>query len=732
MFLDAGVNEWSNRATRSLAAIAFASCALVSTAGAQVPGELRGRVTDASTGRGVEGARIEVAERSDVLRSDDDGTYVIRGLEPQRYVVTVRALGYESARRETDVENGRTAVLDFSIPRLAVPLAPSVSTAQRSANNAATTTFDRAAIEQSGRRDVGELLTGVPGVVVTRSGGAGQPEQASIRGSSAADVLVLVDGVVANSPLNGVADLSRVSLANAQRVTVLEGAQSARYGSRALAGVIVIDTRRPERDAALDVRAGSWGERDIAASLGDAIGSTERASGLVSLDGRTTQGDFSYDVPVVRGGGTTRRDNADASSTSLLAVAALDAGTTSLRLRGDLRSADRGVPGSIVQPSLTGREDEHHAGVAAELQTAPSTVAFDASASAARDHSHFSDPTPPFGSPYDDLLAATEVRAASSVSARVAFADAVAGADGRWMQVDATSLASSAPRSQRIVGAYTQLRAHRDLGDAQLTATLRDRVDNDDLLATTVTSPSASIELARGNASVSASIANGFSPPSLADQFFHEGVLVRANPSLAPERTRGEIEARAAFRDAVVGPLRFGADAAVFRADVHGMILWSPDFRFIWSPVNVDLRRSGWELASLGAVPALGIELHGSVDRADVTYTGAAQTGQVIYRPRTTAQVGGTIVRRFARIDVDARYVGTRRTVAGSDLNALTPYWLTDARLAVPLIRSAWRVDATLGVDNVFDRPAAMLVDFPFGGRRWSLSLRTERATAGQ
>ena len=271
------------------------------------------------------------------------------------------------------------------------------------------------------------------------------------------------------------------------------------------------------------------------------------------------------------------------------------------------------------------------------------------------------------------------------------------------------------------------LRAARDVAGVGLTATLSDRVDYDDLVAATITSPRASVELARGVASLTASVGNGYSPPSLGDQFFHEGVLVKANPSLAPERTRGETELRAALRDVTLGVATLAGDAAVYRADVHGMILWSPDFRFIWSPANVDVRRSGWELTSRATVPALGVELRGSVDRTDVAYTGAAQTGQVIYRPRTTGQAGGSIERRFARVDAEARYVGMRRTVAGSDLNALAPYWLADARLSVPLIRSVWRVDAALGVDNVFNRPAAMLVDFPFGGRRWTLTLRTKR-----
>ena len=115
------------------------------------------------------------------------------------------------------------------------------------------------------------------------------------------------------------------------------------------------------------------------------------------------------------------------------------------------------------------------------------------------------------------------------------------------------------------------------------------------------------------------------------------------------------------------------------------------------------------------------------MDHSAVTYTGAGQTGQVIYRPRTTARVSESIARRFARVDVETRYVGSRRTVAGTDLNDLEPYWLTDVRLAVPVVRAAWRLEGALGVENVFDRPASMLVDYPFGGRRWTVGFRTSR-----
>jgi outer membrane cobalamin receptor len=741
MFLQASVRRFLRRPTRSFGVAAFSLKFLVAAhrTAAQVPGELRGRITDATTGRAIAGARIEIADRVEPARSDADGAFVVRGLEPKTYGVAVRAVGYAAFKRDVSIQNGRTALLDAVLDPVPIPLAAVVSSAPRPASERETAAFDRAAIESSGKRDVGELLTTVPGVVVTRSGGPGQPTQVSIRGSSAAEVLVVVDGVVANSPLTGVADLSQLSLATIERVTVWEGAQSARYGGRALAGVVVVDTRRAEREGSLSLDAGSWGARAVSGSIGDATESASRLSGMISAEHRTTRGDFSYDVPAVRGGGTALRANSDATSTSVLGVAGIDGSGGSVRLRGDWRSTDRGLAGSIVQPSLTGRDDEHHASAALELSSTRGVFVFDGSASLARDRTHFSDPRPPFGSSYDDVLDATEARAASLATASGSLgaatpASLTLGGDARELDVTATSLASNAPRSQRIVGAYTSVRLSRELGVVGVATTFAGRVDHDDLIATTVSSPRASVELSRGAASLSASIGNGYSPPSLADQFFHEGVLVKANPSLAPERTRGETELRAAVRDVTFGVATLSGDASVYRADVDGMILWSPDFRFIWSPLNVDVRRSGWQLGARFGVPAAwggGFNAGANVDRSDVTYTGAGQNGQVIYRPRTTARISESIARRYARVDVETRYVGSRRTVAGTDLNGLDPYWLTDVRLAVPVVRAAWRLEGTVGVENVFDRPASMLVDYPFGGRRWTVGFRTSRRAGG-
>ena len=695
-----------------------------------MPAEVRGRVTDAQSGLGVGGARIEVVGQATIAIADVGGAFVLRGLEPGTFGVRVHAVGHLPRDTVVSVANGRSSTLDVVIQPVVSRLGAVVVQSTRDSTSAMT--FDRKAIEQSGRRDLGELLQSVSSVVITRYGGPGSPSHVSIRGSAASEVLVLVNGAPINSAITGDADVSSIGLERAERVQVLTGAQSARYGGRALAGVILVETRRAERELSGTASAGAWGERNASVAIGQTGESRDvRAAASITADYRDVRGDFSYDIPDVRGGGSTRRTNADAKSTGVLATASIDGvngkpGT--LQVRGEWQRRARGLPGSIVQPSVTGRESDSRFSGGLDGRWELSQLTLTANADATREHAVFADPAPPFGSVYDDSINANSLMAASALSAGSASRSIAIGGETRTLGVASSSLAPGAPTRQHQSGLWSTTHVSSSaVHDVDLTADLSVRADWDSFIDGAVVSPRGVLTAARGYGLVSASFGAGYTPPSLADQFFHEGVFVRANPSLRPERVRRELEVRAIVRDVSLGGLEGGAEAAAYRANIDGMILWQPNFQFIWSPSNFDVRRSGWELSAHVAARSLGADLRGSMTRSDVSYVGPVLSGQVAYRPRSTANVAGGVSRWNTRLEIATRYVGSRRTVPASGLNLLDAYSLTDVALSRAFTSGSWRLDARIGADNVFARAASMLVDYPFPGRAWTVGLRARR-----
>lgn len=88
-----------------------------------------------------------------------------------------------------------------------------------------------------------DLLRGAPGFSVSQSGGIGSVTEVRFRGAEANHLLVMVDGVAINDPaLGSSVDFANLDLIGVTRVEILPGAQSALWGSDALAGVMNFGT----------------------------------------------------------------------------------------------------------------------------------------------------------------------------------------------------------------------------------------------------------------------------------------------------------------------------------------------------------------------------------------------------------------------------------------------------------------------------------------------------------
>ncbi|HET6763160.1 MAG TPA: TonB-dependent receptor plug domain-containing protein, partial [Longimicrobiaceae bacterium] len=374
-------------------AMVAAACAMPARLAAQYPGEMVGRVTEMPSGASVQSATVELPAAGRSAATDGTGAFRIRGLDPGIYRVLVRRTGYAPMEATVEVRNGQAAQLSIALHPLAVALAAvRVSAA---AGDAGGVTMGHAEIEASGARSVGDAVARAPGVLVRQAGGGGA-QTVSIRGSAPDAVLVLVDGVAINDPVTGEADLSGVPARTVESVTVLPGAQSARYGPRAAAGVILIHTRAPDRRRSVDLSAGRFGERAGGAEWGSG-GAVAWSAGFA---GRAWDGGFVHPrdpndpTPV-------RRANADLREWSGFASAATALAGGDLRLRGGWERLDRGVPGLGYAPSVEAREAMRRGRAALSWRRTGEAGGASAELSGVTQRARFRDPAPPFGLAYD-------------------------------------------------------------------------------------------------------------------------------------------------------------------------------------------------------------------------------------------------------------------------------------------------------------------------------------------
>lgn len=156
-----------------------------------------------------------------------------------------------------------------------------VVTASRSAETvdqtlSAVTVIDRQTIEQSGARDLVELLSGSAGIDATANGGRGSQKSLFLRGTNSGHVLLLVDGIRLGSVSLGLTTWSLIPLADIDRIEVVRGPKSSLYGSDAIGGVIQIFTRQGSKRPSASARVGYGTDntREVAAQFSNGTDSS--------------------------------------------------------------------------------------------------------------------------------------------------------------------------------------------------------------------------------------------------------------------------------------------------------------------------------------------------------------------------------------------------------------------------------------------------------------------------
>ena len=213
-------------------------------------------------------------------------------------------------------------------------------------SDASTTIIDANGIRASGATTVAEVLRATPGLMTIASGGPGQTTSVQIRGLRSEDVLVLIDGIEANdaASIGRAYDFASLDVENIERIEILRGPQSVRYGSGAIGGVINVITKRGTGSPAGEilVEGGSFDTMRAGASVRGAKGAFDWSLGASALQ---THGFSAAD----EADGNSEKDGAERVGLSaragfkLSSTARIEAVARRQSLRADLDR--RGGPG---------------------------------------------------------------------------------------------------------------------------------------------------------------------------------------------------------------------------------------------------------------------------------------------------------------------------------------------------------------------------------------------------
>lgn len=231
---------------------------------AQATGSIRGRIVAAGGQVPVGDVQVRIQGSPLGAVSAADGSYRIAAVPAGPVTVIAQRLGYQRAARQVRVNEGETAVVEFSLEPLAqsledIVVTPTGEMRRREVGNAISA-VDAADVTPATVKNMSEMLSArAPGVVVLQSSGTtGMGSRIRVRGSNSVSLsnepIVFVDGVRVSNDASAMSfetggdaptrlnDLNPDEIAG---VEIVKGPAAATlYGTDAANGVIWITTKR--------------------------------------------------------------------------------------------------------------------------------------------------------------------------------------------------------------------------------------------------------------------------------------------------------------------------------------------------------------------------------------------------------------------------------------------------------------------------------------------------------
>ncbi len=209
--------------------------------------------------------------------------------------------------------------------------------------------------DEPGQRDLAEILGRTAGFQVRRYGGLGFAAVPSLRGSSAAQIRIFIDGLPLNDAQSGTVDLSLLPVERFSQANIHRGVLPGGLGGMGGAGAVNLITKTKANGLDAGVFMGGFGNLGGRLTWG-LSNDDETRSVLLMAHGRRADNDYEYldhnqTFDTATDDTTRLRKNAWFEEWGLWGSGNMEAGPVKLQASGGWFRKDGGRPGPINYPS---------------------------------------------------------------------------------------------------------------------------------------------------------------------------------------------------------------------------------------------------------------------------------------------------------------------------------------------------------------------------------------------
>jgi outer membrane cobalamin receptor len=569
--------------------------------------------------------------------------------------------------------------------------------------------------------NLGDALTGIPGVYLRKSGGPGSPAFLTMRGATAQQVLILLNGRKLNTSQGSSVDLSWLDPRGVDRVEIYRDGRNASWGSESIGGVLnIVTSGREETRFHLRTLGGSYGARAL--SAGGGIGEERRLDFGGSY--RASGGDFEFLDP--RREGDRRRANAEYRSRSYSGTLEWPAGTRRTILFHLNGGEDhRGAPGPIEFPTPEARLTDRRLFLQGTVIDSSGSSRITLGAGLHHMDRWYGNPDPVLWADDRHINTGTSVNADMirdlAVPVRLEW--------GGAFEADHLSSTTDGKRQRGRFATYmmTRIESNETEASTGMNASITPgvRIEKTGGYETRfLPSVSSRVSFFNDVLIVRGSLGQKYRTPSFDELFWPLSSGSQGNPDLRPERsTAVEFSGTSYLFDR-----SFRLRGTVFHRSLSDLIEWIPGAQGIWSPHNVGhARERGVEIEAAFSgkpwrhLPSISADISHSVIRAtDEGDDPLTRGNQLVRRPETlsSGSVEFFFVRHMATglswVRVGRRYL-TRANTKWTE-----PHNVIDLHVRLLLWVGG---SVVLSVDNLLDRNYYDMDEFPVPGRSLTVML---------
>jgi len=576
--------------------------------------------------------------------------------------------------------------------------------------------------QKTNAEDMAEALKSIPGIYI-REGAI------NIRDASANKVLILIDGQRMNSAQSGEFDATTIPIDAVEKVEVLRGGNSARYGADAIGGVVNFITKKATEKSKMDlgVRAtyGSFNSQYYNLYTSNAI---KDFNYYFSYKRTQSDGDFKYKE--LDGTEKTRINNKSQANDFLVKLGYNNLlPMSTLTFSTQITNSNNGSPGSIkgvanyasATPDATLETDNSIFNLNYNQQEV-----FGKADLSINSYFHY------FRTKYDDPLWSTysdhkNKAYGAEINQNNPVSDLVTLTYGYTYRHDNASSSSIGDKDRNTHSIHTAVKFEFKkinffFDDIAITPAARYDAPSD---FDKVVSPKISFMFANTSAyafNINIHASRSYRAPTFNDLYWPFDGYTVGNPDLKPEKGTS-IEAGYGITLPFLNNTQINMN--YFYNELEDQIIWTADESYIWSPNNVDKSQtSGLEtlIRTKFFKDMLTLEFnHTYMDARDKS-GGTTNNKLLTYRPYHKADINAGFNFEQFSVNVNYQYM-SKRYVNTANTKELADFGLWNANFGFNPAVAGLKWIVRFDINNIFDKDYRLSDGYPVPGRSFRVTL---------